>query len=186
MDEKLAELEHVRTVYENWSKETAVIERFALVTTGAIWSWCASKNATDNAVLFVVWVPTFLCMLFGWRARIIRRDMLIAEDYLMALEKDHFSNAVRWQNKFKEKSSKRRAKNAFLFWVILIITTAITSNVVIGYLLYNKLMPGNPLSIVIFFLLLLATIIVLGALELKFWHPKKWNKLLKRVGWGKE
>jgi len=164
----LTELKHVRTVYESWAKETAAIEKFALVTTGAIWSWCATEVEMGETAQIILWAPFLICILFSWRARAIYEDMRVAISYLekLEVELEYLSNGEGWHYFLREKSKGFRVRTTYWFWYSLVAITAIVANVADLYLL----------SISWVILIGLGTVVVISILEIVVWRlPNKPN-----------
>ena len=61
------------------------LERYALLATGAIWSWCVS-NASAPGVKLLAWAPFVLSQLFGFRALDLGSELRRIQRYLAAVE----------------------------------------------------------------------------------------------------
>ncbi len=75
----------LRNVYAERAKETRLLERYALIATGTIWSWCAG-NVDMPALKLLLWVPGIITCLFGMRAYSIYKIMIATRKHLASLE----------------------------------------------------------------------------------------------------
>ena len=63
-DYMVRESEHVRKVYDDRINQTRALEKYSLLATGAIWSWCAT-NLDSPAVHILIWNPSYLISLIS-------------------------------------------------------------------------------------------------------------------------
>jgi hypothetical protein len=77
----IKESEHVRKVYDDRINQTRTLERYSLLATGAIWSWCAT-NLASTAVQILIWLPAVITFLFGVRAWGNAKAIYMTRDYL--------------------------------------------------------------------------------------------------------
>lgn len=61
------------------------LEKYALLTTGAIWAWAVANN-TNHAVKLLLWAPLVIQSLLAFRALIAWKNAKLHMDYLAALE----------------------------------------------------------------------------------------------------
>ncbi len=52
----MKEAEYIRKAYDERVSQTRALERYALLSTGIVWSWCAT-NFEFPAVKILVWMP---------------------------------------------------------------------------------------------------------------------------------
>ena len=81
----MKEVEHLRKNYDEFIEETRRLERYAIVVTGATWSWCAA-NTHNYAFGLLVWFPAFACALFGLRAAAIHYQSRAVRQYIANVE----------------------------------------------------------------------------------------------------
>jgi hypothetical protein len=80
-----AELEQVRKDYDGYVEGTRKLERYAILVTGAIWSWCASHDE-NVAFRLMAWFPFVACALFGLRAAAIHFQARAARQFSVRIE----------------------------------------------------------------------------------------------------
>lgn len=118
----LKEAEFLRNVYNERAKETRLLERYSLIATGVIWSWCAA-NLEAPALKLLLWVPAIISSLFGIRAYSIYRIMVATRDYLASLEsKLGLPNDFGWGHQLKQQEQGQMF-TALMFWFILQVFT---------------------------------------------------------------
>ena len=114
----LKEAEFLRNVYSERAKETRLLERYSLIATGAIWSWCAA-NLDAPALELLLWIPAIITCLFGVRAYSIYRAMDATRDYLISIEsKFGLPNDFGWGHQLKQQE-QGPLYTALTFWFIL-------------------------------------------------------------------
>jgi hypothetical protein len=116
----LSEAEYLRKVYYDSDKEIGVLERYALVASGAIWSWCAA-NADSAVFPVLVWLPLLLQILFGLRAWGIYRMMITTRRYLAEVEEKTvgLSKDLGWGRYLSQHGRGLRVATGYLFWAVL-------------------------------------------------------------------
>ena len=120
----LKESEGLRKNYFDYAKDIAVLERYSLVITGAVWSWCAA-NIQSPGFSLLLWVPFILQILFGFRAWGIYRNMATIREYLIEIEKAvHLPDDLGWGRYQTLHESKLRVFTGFAFWIVLHAATA--------------------------------------------------------------
>ena len=118
----LKEAEFLRNVYNERAKETRLLERYSLIATGVILSWCAA-NLDAQALKLLLWVPAIITCLFGIRAYSIYRIMVVTRDYLASLEsKLGLPNDFGWGHQLKQQELGQ-VFTALMFWFILQVFT---------------------------------------------------------------
>ena len=111
------EAEFLRNVYSERAKETRLIERYALIAAGAIWSWCATHLDAPTLKL-LVWVPPIMTGLFGLRAYAIYRAMITTRNYLATLEsKLNLPEGFGWGHHLRAQE-RGQLYTSLAFWTI--------------------------------------------------------------------
>lgn len=102
----MEEVGHVRDTYARWSQDIWDAQKFLLVTTGAIWSWCA-VHVDNPGTAVIMWIP-FVLSIFVWtRARATWSMMLVARQYLLDREASVLG-ASGWEHFSLDKEDKGR------------------------------------------------------------------------------
>ena len=118
----LKEAEFLRNIYNERAKETRLLERYSLLATGAIWSWCAA-NPDEQATKLLLWVPAIITCVFGVRAYSIGRIMRATREYLASLEsKLGLPKDFGWGHQLKQQEPGQ-LYTALMFWFILQVFT---------------------------------------------------------------
>ena len=100
----MAEVGHVRDTYARWAQDMWDAQKFHLITTGAIWSWCA-VHADNLGNAAIMWIP-FVLSIFVWtRARATWSMMLVARQYLLDREASVLG-ASGWEHFLRDKEDK--------------------------------------------------------------------------------
>ena len=119
----LKEAEFLRNVYNDRAKETRLLERYSLIATGLIWSWCAA-NLEAPAFKIMLWMPTILTFLFGIRTYLIYRFIVATRDHLASLEsKLGLPNDFGWGHHLKQQGWRGQVLTSFMVWFILQVLT---------------------------------------------------------------
>jgi len=115
----LEEAKHVRNAYDDRMLQTRALERYALFSTGIIWSWC-STNFKFPAVEILVWMPALITFLFGIRAWGNARAMYRTREYLFKLESEiPLPEGIGWAKHLAKNEEPRLAITAYIFWAVL-------------------------------------------------------------------
>ncbi len=115
----IKESEHVRKAYDDRVSQTRALERYSLLSTGIIWSWCAT-NYDLPTVKILIWMPALITFLFGIRAWGNAKAMYSTRDYLAKIESTILlPEDVGWGRHLKNKEEPRLAITAYIFWGIL-------------------------------------------------------------------
>lgn len=119
----IKESEHVRKVYDDRVSQTRSLERFSLLATGVIWSWCAT-NYELATVKILIWMPALITFLFGLRAWGISKVTYSTRDYLVKIEgKINLPADIGWGRHLKATEEPRIIITAYIFWAVLQILT---------------------------------------------------------------
>jgi hypothetical protein len=123
----LKESEHLKKVYDESAKEISILERYALVATGAIWSWCAA-NVKSPVFHVLIWVPLIIQILFGLRAWGIYQSMVSTREYLERIEMTvQLPEGLGWGRFLKQHSRGLRVSTSYAFWIALHIITLVVA-----------------------------------------------------------
>jgi hypothetical protein len=114
----LAEVQFLRTAYADAIRETATLERFAVLLTAGVWSWCFS-NPQNALVPILLWLPAVSIVFLGLRAlaqhvyaiRLTARIDRIQETLRVPEE-------YRWTKLTVLRWSPFRAGTAYAFWAV--------------------------------------------------------------------
>ena len=124
------EVEFLRNRYAEWVKETRVLERYALVTTGAIWSWGAVKFSNHEfapiiwAPVIIMWAPVIITLMFGLSTLGVYRNMVAAREYLLKIEKSvKLDEDFGWWQYLKAHGDPLRDRTGTAFWWVLVPLT---------------------------------------------------------------
>jgi hypothetical protein len=119
------EINFLRTNFADLRKETRALETYTLISVSAIWSWCAA-NSNSSHVIYLIWLPVLMVILFGIRAFGVYLQMITIKRYLVEIENNTISNDFGWE-KFQRNSKLREIWpiTAFAFWIILSVVTLI-------------------------------------------------------------
>lgn len=121
----MKEIEYLRNGIDDAIKETRSIERYSLLATGVIWSWCAT--AQGNAGLkIIVWIPCVITLLLGIRSLGISKEISTIDRYLERVEgMVGLPGGFGWERNQAEKRSPFEVKTAYLFWSVLQVGTIV-------------------------------------------------------------
>ena len=121
----ISECEHIRQAYDDRVNQTRLLERYALLATGLIWSWCAT-HMDSPAIQFLKWMPMVITFLLGLRAWGNAKAIFTTRDYLVRIEKQiDLPEGFGWGNYLKHNQESRLMLSAYLFWAILQALTII-------------------------------------------------------------
>ena len=117
------EAEYVRKAYDERVSQTRALERYALLATGLIWSWCATNYALPP-VRILIWMPALITFLFGIRAWGYAKSMYTTRDYLIKIERMiALPDDIGWGRHLETREEPRLAMTAYLFWAVLQLMT---------------------------------------------------------------
>ncbi len=112
------ELAYLRQKHDDASRETTAYERYALLITGLVFSWCATHNEADFLTI-LWWFPNAACALLGLRsfanhllAKAIRGNIKKLHDKL------HLADDLSWEH--IAQSAYLRATTFYCFWLTLV------------------------------------------------------------------
>lgn len=117
------EAEHVRKAYAERVQQTRVLERYSLLATGGIWSWCVMHPEIPG-VSILLWMPAVITFLFGIRAWGNAKAIYATRMYLSEVEEYlGLPEEFGWGRHLKKNQEPRLALTAYLFWSILQLLT---------------------------------------------------------------
>ena len=121
----IKEAEYARSAISPLLARIEDLEKYALLSTGAIWAW-AVANSTNQAVKLLLWVPLVIQSSLAFRALIAWKNAKLHMEYLARLEAEMgvppgmgvgSAIYVRW---------KQLAENTGgLFWVALFVISLV-------------------------------------------------------------
>lgn len=115
----MKEIEYVRNAYEERINQTRTLERYSLLATGGIWSWCAT-NIESPEVALLKWMPAIITFLFGMRAWGSAKAIYATKDYLLRLETYlALPEEIGWGKYLTKNQEPRFAITAYIFWGVL-------------------------------------------------------------------
>jgi len=121
------ECEHLRQTYYESIKEIQTLERYCLVTVGAIWSWCAA-NLSQPSSQIVIWIPVLIAPLFGLRAWGIYRTLAAMRRYLHRVEAAfQLPDALGWERYHGEHPDPVQVASGYAFWIALQALTGVAA-----------------------------------------------------------
>lgn len=86
MEYLIQESEYVRQSILPLINNLQALERYALLTTGVIWSWAAT-NSQSPGVRLLYWLPLLIQVLLGIRALVTWKSLYAQIKYLSQLER---------------------------------------------------------------------------------------------------
>ncbi len=99
------------------------LERYALLTTGAIWSW-AIANSQAQGIRLLWWSPLIIQSLFALRALVTWKNLSSHLEYLSEIEKEIMGEGSFGLGAYLQKKwGKLPGRSGALFWVLLIVIT---------------------------------------------------------------
>ncbi|ABW32842.1 hypothetical protein [Acaryochloris marina] len=121
------EAEYTRAAVLTLIDKIEELERYALITTGAIWSWAAANNQS-SAIHYLLWSPFFINSLFAFRAYVKWRHLKLHMEYLANLEsKLDLKISIGIGNTTLKKWGKLAEKTGSSFWIILVLVNFFVS-----------------------------------------------------------
>ena len=121
----IKEAEYARSAISPLLARIEDLEKYALLSTGAIWAWAVANN-TNQAVKLLLWVPLVIQSSLAFRALIAWKNAKLHMEYLARLEAEMgvppgmgvgSAIYVRW---------KQLAENTGgLFWVALFVISLV-------------------------------------------------------------
>ena len=119
----LKETEQIRSMFYDTIKEIGVVEKYAIVGTGGIWSWWLTKG---NQTFMVLVVLLIFQVFLGARAYSIFTVMNKDREYLVKVEdKLNIPKDFGWGHDITIRPRWFRNITGFLFWPVLYVTQCI-------------------------------------------------------------
>lgn len=113
------EIEHLRSLYQEYAGQTVELERYAVLVTGGIWSWYVA-NRTIPGIASLLWVPVLTTVLFGLRAWGVYGEMTRIARYLHHVERSQsLPDGVGWLEYTRRHPRALRVATAYVFWGVL-------------------------------------------------------------------
>ena len=117
------EYEALRREMDEAVKETRVLERYALLATGAIWSWLIGTSGYELAK----WLPAFIVGFLGFRALALTSHIDFLGKYFAKVEKAFpLPSGLGFEQQFEGSSvAERKRRTAYWFWGVLLFFTVV-------------------------------------------------------------
>jgi|GEM_PF-1581291 len=113
------EMDYLRSAYMEAVRETRVLERYALVATGVIWSWLAVNDA-QGVMGYIVWFPAIITWLLGLRSWGIFKLLLSLRRYFALVEQSaELPGKLGWEKHKVDDRERFEVKTVWLFWFVL-------------------------------------------------------------------
>jgi len=121
----LKEFELLRNELDESVKEARAIERYALVTTGAIWSWVVAQTEETTIYQPLVWLPAILVLFFAFRALGLSVHVRDIGKHLAEIEQAfHLPEDLGWEQLYEKKyHGTPKRISVYVFWAGLLIAT---------------------------------------------------------------
>jgi hypothetical protein len=119
----LKEYEAARGEMADAVKETRTLERYALLTVAAIWSWVVASRKPEYDAL--KWLPALIVVFFAFRALVLTKHVDFIANYLEKIEKQFaLPDSLGFEQQFKNKGTLKRL-SAYVFWGLLFVASVI-------------------------------------------------------------
>jgi hypothetical protein len=124
----LKEYEALRREMEEAVKETRVLERSAVLATGAIWSWLVGAGKPEYEL--AKWLPALIVLALGIRALLLTSHIDFLAKYFIEVEKSFLlPSGLGFEQQFKRKGKAKRL-SAYVFWAVLFVVVVVLPFVV--------------------------------------------------------
>lgn len=134
MDENefnIEEYKWLRSEISEKTKETRVLERNAVIITGAVWAWLLTTTNPEDALPNIAWfIPHILAWLGALRSGALLWDTLTVVLYIRRIEEQLVSTRAfvgleTWvkDNPWWKKSAAVYVGSTALFWALLLVAT---------------------------------------------------------------
>lgn len=119
----LQEFDQLREELLECVKETRLLERNALLISGAIWAW-AITNKTQSVYPVLLLVPPLIVFLSALRAWSLWKHIGNIAAYIQKVEKAFtLPDNLGWERAFAESRDYSKSISAIVFWVVLLVAT---------------------------------------------------------------
>jgi len=117
------EAEYVRQTVLSLLNKIEENERYALLTTGAIWSW-AIANSQVQGIRLLWWSPLIIQILFALRALVTWKNLSSHLKYLSKIEKEIMLDGAFGLGTYLQKEwGKLPERSGAVFWILLVMIT---------------------------------------------------------------
>jgi hypothetical protein len=121
------EAEYLRAAILTLIDKIEELERYALLTTGAIWSW-AVTNSQNPSVRFLLWAPFVIQSLFAFRALVKWKHLKLHMEYLAKLESQmELKSAMGIGSFILQKWGNLARRTGATFWISLSLITVLVN-----------------------------------------------------------
>ncbi|HVT56783.1 MAG TPA: hypothetical protein VHR45_00140 [Thermoanaerobaculia bacterium] len=114
----LEEFKALRKEIDDSVGETRLLERVALIATGAIWAWLAEKNRLNY---WLIWSPLVIIVLSGLRSLAIFHRIKMLGLYLNSMEVKYLQPPYGWEHSKFHREHHLISMSAVIYWIILVI-----------------------------------------------------------------
>lgn len=121
----LKEYDALRLQIDSITKELFSLERWALISSGTIWSWLATTS-NNNVPHLIYWAPAIITILLCLRGWGLHSSNMLAGKYIANIE-SYFElpENMGWESLLKQARPLMVVNAAILYWVILIVMNII-------------------------------------------------------------
>jgi len=123
------EAEYLREAILTLIDKIEELERYALLTTGAIWSWAVANSQNPSVrIRILLWVPFIIQSLFAYRALVKWRHLKLHMEYLAMLESQmELKSAMGIGSFILQKWGKLARRTGAIFWILLSLITVLVN-----------------------------------------------------------
>ena len=105
-------------------KESRLLERNALLASGAIWAW-ALANKSQPVYQALLFVPVLITLLSTLRSWALKKHLDQLGEYITRVEAHaQLPKHLGWERQFAKSADKSKSRSAIAFWVVLTFATA--------------------------------------------------------------
>lgn len=131
IDFLLEEYKDLRNQIDQLLKETNTLAKYAVVLTGAIWTWLATH---DNSQFFLWWLPMLIIIVFGLRVWSLTLSIIELGKFVSGIEESPgLTLELGWEMKCRAdranggffSRNSPRFLSAITFWIMLLIITVV-------------------------------------------------------------
>ena len=101
--------------------QVAILEKLALLSSGAIWAWIATQQWNELYEI-IIWFPSVVVVVFFIKVFFIGLSLRKLSSYIRQVESYFEVGELGWQNWRIKHSKKFMSAWATIYWLILFIT----------------------------------------------------------------
>ncbi len=119
----LKEFDQLREELLECIKESRLLERNALLASGAIWAW-AIANKSQSVYQTLLLVPPLIVSLSGLRAWSLSKHIGHLAAYIQEVENAFaLPTGLGWEHVFAKSTDYSKSASAIIFWLVLLAAT---------------------------------------------------------------